>query len=87
MVPLFLAEVPGLGTSHLPQAQLVLQVMTLLFRVLDARVLDDIPAISLGHIEGHFQVSNELSLLSLESRLRSHVRPPAVMLQTLPLLQ
>ena len=87
VVPLFLAEVPGLGTSHLLSGQLVLQIMAPLFPVLDARVLDDLPVISLGHIERHFQVSNELSLLSLESRLRSHDRPPAVLLQTLPLLQ
>ena len=71
VVPLFLAEVSGLGTAHLLPAQLVLQVMTLHPPFLDARVLDDLPAISLGHIEGHFQASNELSLLSLGSWPRS----------------
>ena len=44
-------------------------------------------AISLSHIEGHFQVSNELVLLSLESWLRSPVRPPVVLLQILSLLE
>ena len=52
-----------------------------------SRVLDDVPAISLGHIEGHFQVINELIMLSLESWPRSAVRPPAVLFQTLSLLE
>ena len=36
VVPLLLAEVPGPGTSHLLPVQLVLQVMSLLFTVIDA---------------------------------------------------
>ena len=43
--------------------------------------------ISLSHIEGLFQISNELVLLSLESWPTSPVRPPAVLLQTLSLLE
>ena len=61
--------------------------MLLFFPVLDARVLDDLPATSLGRIEGHFQVSNELIMLSLESSPISPVRRPAVLLHTQRLLE
>ena len=87
VIPLVLAEVPGPRTVHLLLARPVLQVLPLIVPVLDARVLGDLPATSLGRIEGHFQVSNELIMLSLESWPISPVRRPAVLIHTLRLLE